>query len=84
MEALEHYGAIRPKLGERFASAIVETAEAIALTPLRFALVNKGRRRAGVRWFPYGLFFLVEEIRVVVIACFHGKRDPKRWQQRES
>jgi plasmid stabilization system protein ParE len=57
---------------------------AIAVMPLRFALVDKGRRRTGVRWFPYGLFFLVEESPVVVIACFHGKRDPKRWQQRES
>lgn len=84
MEALDHYAAIRPELGERFASAVVETAEAIAVMPLRFAVVDKGRRRAGVRWFPYGLFFLVEETRVVVIACFHGKRDPKRWQQRES
>ena len=36
MEALEHYHAIRPELGERFANAVVETAEAIAVTPLRF------------------------------------------------
>ena len=84
MEAHEHYNGVRPELGERFANAVVETAEAIAVTPLRFALVDNGRRRAGVRWFPYGLFFLVEETRVVVIACFHGKRDPKRWKQRES
>jgi plasmid stabilization system protein ParE len=83
MEAREHYEAIRPELGERFASAVVEAAEAIASMPLRFAVVDKGRRRAGVRWFPYGLFFLVEETRVVVIACFHGKHDPRRWQQRK-
>jgi hypothetical protein len=37
MEALEHYNAVRPELGERFANAVVETAEAIAVTPLRFA-----------------------------------------------
>jgi hypothetical protein len=39
MEALEHYDAIRPEPGERFASAVVETAEAIAIMPLRFAVV---------------------------------------------
>jgi plasmid stabilization system protein ParE len=72
MEALAHYDAIRPELGERFANTVVETAEAIATMPLRFAVVDTGRRRAGVRWFPYGLFFLVEETRVVVIACFHA------------
>jgi hypothetical protein len=59
--SLAHYDAIRPELGERFANAVVETAEAIATMPLRFAVVDTGRRRAGVRWFPYGLFFLVEE-----------------------
>ena len=82
--SLAHYDAIRPELGERFANAVVGTAEAIATMPLRFAVVDTGRRRAGVRWFPYGLFFLVEETRVVVIACFHGKRNPKHWQLRGS
>jgi hypothetical protein len=48
MEAHEHYNAVRPELGERFANAVVEAAEAIAVTPLRFALVDNGRRRAGV------------------------------------
>jgi toxin ParE1/3/4 len=84
IQALERYDGIRPELGEQFASAVMESVEAIASTPLRFAVVDKSRRRAGVRRFPYGLFFLVEETRVVVIACFHGKRDPRRWQQRES
>jgi len=28
------------------------------------------------------LFFEVQEHRVVVIACFHGRRNPRRWQSR--
>ena len=34
MEAVARYDAIRPELGERFANAVVETAEAIAATPV--------------------------------------------------
>ncbi len=34
MEALAHYDAVRPELGERLANAVVETAEAIASMPL--------------------------------------------------
>jgi plasmid stabilization system protein ParE len=49
---------------------------------LRFAAVDKDRRRAGVRRFPYGFFFLVEATRIVVIACFHAKRHPTHWQRR--
>jgi plasmid stabilization system protein ParE len=80
--ALAHYDAIRSELGARFIQAVEETVEAVASAPLRFAVVDKDRRRAGVRRFPYGIFFLVEESRVVVIACFHGKRNPKHWQLR--
>jgi plasmid stabilization system protein ParE len=61
---------------------VVDTVERIAEAPLKYTAVEKGRRRAGVRRFPYGLFFLVEETRIVVIACFHGRRNPKRRQLR--
>ena len=81
-EALARYESIRPELAQRFAEAVVDTVEAIADAPMHYAVVEKGRRRAGVRRFPYGLFFLVEETRIVVIACFHGRRNPKRWQLR--
>ena len=81
-EAQVWYESIRPDLGIRFAIALEETIEAIAASPLRFAEVHKGRRRAGVRRFPYGVFFQVEDKRIVVIACFHGRHDPKRWQMR--
>ncbi len=81
-EALARYESIRPALAQRFAEAVEDTVEEIATAPLRYAVVEKGRRRAGVHRFPYGLFFLVEEKRVVVIACFHGKRNPKHWQLR--
>jgi len=82
MDAFARYEAIRPELAQQFANAVIETVEAISEGPLRFAVVDKERRRAGVRRFPYGLFFIVEEARIVVIACFHGKRNPKRWQER--
>jgi plasmid stabilization system protein ParE len=81
-ETLARYESIRPELGIRFAEAVEETVKAIVATPLRFAVVDKGRRRAGVRRFPYGIFFLVEETRIVVIACFHGRRNPRHWQLR--
>lgn len=60
----------------------MDTVEAISAGPLHYVVVEKGRRRAGVRRFPYGLFFIVEESRIVVIACFHGRRSPKHWQLR--
>jgi plasmid stabilization system protein ParE len=82
LEAREWYTNIRPELGERFAFTVTATVETIAEHPLQFPLVHRSMRRAGVRRFPYGLFFEVQEHRIVVIACFHGKRNPTRWQAR--
>jgi len=79
-EARAWYENIRPELGERFALAVERTVEAITEHPLQFPVVHRGRRRAGVRLFPYGIFFEVQSI--VVFACFHGVRNPKRWQMR--
>jgi plasmid stabilization system protein ParE len=32
--------------------------------------------------FPFGVFYQVEEDRVVVIAVLHGSRHPRAWQRR--
>jgi toxin ParE1/3/4 len=82
LETRAWYDNIRPGLGERFALAVEATIEAIAEHPLQFPAVHRNRRRAGVRLFPYGIFFEVQENRIVVIACFHGRRNPRRWQIR--
>ncbi len=59
LEARAWYDNIRPELGERFALAVEATVEAIAEHPMQFPVVYRSRRRAGVRRFPYGIFFEV-------------------------
>jgi toxin ParE1/3/4 len=81
-QARAWYDDVRPDLGERFAVAVETTVEAIAQQPLQFSVVHRGRRRAGVRRFPYGIFFEMQADRIVVIACFHAKRDPRQWRLR--
>jgi len=82
LEARAWYDNIRPELGERFALAVEATVEAMAEHPMQFPVVYRSRRRAGVRLFPYGILFEVHENRIFVIACFHGRRNPRRWQMR--
>jgi plasmid stabilization system protein ParE len=81
-DALARYESIRPDLALRFSLAVADAVDAIATFPLHYAVVEKDRRRIGVHRFPYGLYFLVEENRTVVIACFHGRRNPKHRQLR--
>jgi toxin ParE1/3/4 len=50
---------------------------------LQFPAIHKSVRRALLRRFPYALMFVIEtDGTVTVIACFHGSRDPMRWQKR--
>jgi plasmid stabilization system protein ParE len=81
-EARAWYNAIRPELGERFVLSVGSAVEAIADNPLRFPVIYRNRRRARVRRFPYGIIFEIQECRIVVIACFHDRRNPKRWRSR--
>lgn len=39
-------------------------------------------RKALVRPFPYSVIYRIQGGRVVVLAVFHNKRDPKIWQSR--
>jgi toxin ParE1/3/4 len=83
-EALGWYEEIHSDLRLRFAVAVDAAVEVMARSPLAFQVVHAQIRRVGVRRFPYGLFFKVESNRIVVIACMHGRRNPKRWKIRRS
>ena len=83
-EALARYEGIHPDLGVRFALAVDAAVEVVVQSPLAFQIVHAKIRRAGVRRFPYGLFFQIESNRIVVIACMHGRRNPQRWKVRRS
>jgi plasmid stabilization system protein ParE len=81
-EATLWYEAKRAGLGAAFRAeidrAIVDTAE----NPQRFPRILGETRCVRVRRFPYSVFFLPESTRVVILAVFHARRDPKRWQSR--
>ncbi len=81
-DAEQWYADIGVSLAERFVEAVENTIRIIAEFPLRFPVVYRERRRAGVRRFPYSLFYQIEADRILVIACFHGKRNPRGWQRR--
>jgi plasmid stabilization system protein ParE len=81
-EAFDWYEERLRGLGSEFLISVDATVHAIARNLLQFAKIHKDVRRALLHRFPYGVFFIVEETRIIVLAFFHVKRDPKRWQER--
>lgn len=80
--ALEWYAARNDLVSLRFARAVEQTTDDLAEMPFRFAEIYPGKRQARVSDFPYSLIFSVHEERILVLACFHGKRDPRQWHTR--
>lgn len=69
-------------LGGEFLRAVDACLSSIKRHPLAFPILYKDTRRALLRKFPYGIFFLIENNKIVVIASFHVRREPKRWRDR--
>ena len=82
LDAMGWYDARRGGLGMRFAAEVDVLVARMAENPQQFTPAGKGVRRAALRDFPYGLYFLTKPDLIQVIACFHSIRDPRRWQER--
>ena len=64
---------------------MAEIDRCVSLTsahPLQFAVVRESIRRVVVNRFPYSVYFRAEQHRIVVLAVFHGSRDPVLWLAR--
>ena len=81
-EAYRWYEERSPGLGTEFLRAVEASLAGIARHPELYAEQYRGARRALVRRFPYGVFYTAREERIEVVACFHVRRDPRRWQTR--
>lgn len=81
-EAFRWYEDKDEGLGSEFMRSLDATLSAIQRSPTGFAVIHKQVRRVMLRRFPYGVFYLYENEKIIVIACFHVSRDPKQWQDR--
>jgi toxin ParE1/3/4 len=81
-EAFAWYENRCPGLGSEFLLCVDAALNAMQRNPEMHATLHKDVRRALVRRFPFGVFDVVEESRIVVLAVFHAKRDPRGWQDR--
>jgi len=81
-EAFDWYESQSAGLGTVFRDSLGTTLDKIRDNPGQYPVVYREVRRALLRRFPYGVFYLVEKKRITVLAVFHGRRDPRQWQKR--
>jgi plasmid stabilization system protein ParE len=81
-EAYQWYETQRQGLGSEFLLSVEAALALIQRNPELYPPIHKQIRRALIRRFPFGVFYVVDEDSIHVLAVFHGKRNPKQWQQR--
>ena len=80
-EAAAWYATRLRRLGARFILSIEASLAQITRNPEAHTLCFERFRRILVRRFPYGIFYLVESQRIVVLAVLHLHQNPRRIQK---
>ena len=81
-DAAVWYDEQRLGLGEEFIIEIEQAVANAAAAPQRYPVVFGDIRRTVARRFPYSVYFRVRSNELVVLAVFHGRRNPTIWQRR--
>jgi plasmid stabilization system protein ParE len=76
------YNDQRQGLGQEFLQEIDDVVSRAASHPERYPIVVGHVRKAVARRFPYSVFFRIRADTLVVLAVFHGRRDPEIWRRR--
>ncbi len=81
-EAYHWYEGQRSGLGADFLLCIEEGLEKIRKNPEMYPVVHRNVRRLLIHRFPYGIFYTTRQDVAIVLAVFHGHRDPKGLKSR--
>lgn len=81
-EAVNWYEGKVKGLGASFLLNVEAAIESILRTPEAFTPVYKHTRRLLVRKFPFGVHYLIDKDKIIVLAVFHVKRNPSELRKR--
>jgi len=76
------YEARRPGLGAAFLQSLEVCVAQIERTPEIWPHVDGGTRRGRLRRFPYVVYYELHGDDILVLAVWHGRRDPEGWKDR--
>ena len=81
-DAFLWYETQRVGLGEEFREALRFALARVGENPQLHQIIHRSTRRVLLKRFPYGIYYKEFPEVIVIVACMHGRRDPKRWQSR--
>jgi plasmid stabilization system protein ParE len=76
-EAYHYYQDCRDGLGDESLLCIEATLATITRQPGLYAAVHRNVHRALIHRSPFGVFYLVENNHIIVVAVMHVRRSPQ-------
>ena len=81
-EAAAWYKPRRRFLARDFVDTVNAGIQAIAENPERFPFREGQARHLVLPRFPYSIIYKVTDDHVIILSCFHDRRDPAEWRRR--
>lgn len=75
-EICDWYDERHDGLGNEFFQEVERVLNVISSHPTFFSPHTRGRRKAPLKRFPYGIYYRILDDRIRVLAICHDKRDP--------
>ena len=75
-----YYRKISPELAHRFQNAVEVAVNSVAHQPFAMQAIDNHIRRWPLETFPHGILYRVEIEFILILAVFHPKQSPSRWQ----
>ena len=81
-EAFRWYEVRQAGLGDDFTAEVEKALDRILISPVSYGIVYHGMRRMPLKRFPYGIYDLVRDELILIVAVFHSRRNLARLQKR--
>ncbi|NPD43955.1 MULTISPECIES: type II toxin-antitoxin system RelE/ParE family toxin [unclassified Lentimicrobium] len=81
-EIIEYYDSINPKLADVFLQQLDKAVYHIQNYPLSCQKKFSSIRVVFLKRFSYGIYFIINQQEIAVIAILHSSRNPKIWRTR--
>jgi toxin ParE1/3/4 len=80
--AFEWYEDQQIGLGIEFLNSSENEFKILEENPEIYQVIFEEIRRAPIKRFPFGLFYVIRNMSVHVVAVYHARRDPDGWKKR--
>ena len=83
LDAFHWYQKQQAGLGHDFKLCVDNALSKLVKNPSFYKKVHNDIRRVIIKKFPFGIFYVIQENKVIILAVLHARRNPGKWKSRE-